>query len=151
MKLTNTFRSVTLIILMFSTFVSCNKEESKNTVNNVSDTVKEGTWRISYFYHSGKTETEKYVGYNFVFGGNGILTASKETNTYNGQWLVNESTSDDDLFSTIFKISMSPTDIFSDLNEDWKVIENADSTLKLKDDSHGDTAIDYLTFQKIEQ
>ena len=151
MKVKNIFRFVFLIAFVFTSFVSCDSDESKSTVDEVTDTVKDGAWRISYFYDSGKDKTANYVGYNFIFGDNTVMTASREISTsYNGQWFVTKSTSDNELFSTIFKISMSPTDIFQDLNEDWKVIENTGTSLTLKDDSQGQTAIDYLTFQKIE-
>lgn len=46
---------------------------------------------------------------------------------------------------------MSPVDIFQDLNGDWKVMDNTGSSLMLKDDSKGEIAIDYLTFEKIVQ
>ena len=150
MKIKNTFRFILLTIIVISTFVSCHNDESKNTVDDVADTVKEGSWRISYFNNSGTVETENYEGYNFVFGDNAVVTASKETNTYNGQWFVNESTSDDDLFSTIFKISIGPNELFQNINRDWKLMDNSGSTLMLKDDSKGEKAIDYLTFEKIE-
>lgn len=150
MKFKNTLRFVLLTIVVISTFVSCHNDESKNTVDEVTDTMKEGTWRVSYFYNSGKVETENYAGYNFVFGGNAVVTVSKQTNSYNGQWLVNESTSDDDLFSTIFQISIGPNELFQNINRDWKLMNNSGSTLMLKDDSKGEKAIDYLTFEKIE-
>jgi hypothetical protein len=105
---------------------------------------------VVYFYDSQKDKTANYAGYTFIFGDNYLLTTTKETNSYTGQWFVSKSTSDNDLYSTIFKISMSPTDIFQDLNGDWKVIENTGNSLTLKDDSHGDISSDYLTFQKIE-
>ncbi|PZX94573.1 hypothetical protein DOS84_03175 [Flavobacterium aquariorum] len=112
MKLGNIFRFVLLITVVVSTFVSCSSDESKNTVDGGADTVKEGMWKVSYFYDSGKDKTVNYTGYNFVFEGNNVLNASKEINTYTGWCFVAKSTSDDDLFSTIFKISMSPVDIF---------------------------------------
>ncbi|QKJ64026.1 hypothetical protein [Flavobacterium sp. M31R6] len=151
MKLKNIYRFVLFITVVVATFVSCSNDDSKNTVDDVSDTIKDGTWKVSYFYDSGKDETLNYAGYNFVFGSNDVLTSTKETNSYIGMWSVAKSTSDNDLFSTIFKISMSPVDIFQDLNGDWKVMENTGTSVKLKDDSKGETAIDYLTFEKIVQ
>lgn len=148
MNFKNIFRFVLLIAVVASIFVSCSKDEDKDTVKEVTDTVKDGTWRVSYFYNSGKNETVNFEGYNFIFGDSNIMNANKEANSYTGQWFVSKSTSDNDLFSTIFKISIGPNDIFQDLNGDWKVIENTGSSITLKDDSHGETAIDYLTFEK---
>ncbi|MDR6845823.1 hypothetical protein [Flavobacterium granuli] len=137
--------------IVVASFVCCNSDDHKTGVDDVTDTVKDGTWRVSYFYDSGADKTANYLGYSFVFGGNYLLTATKETNTYNGQWFVSKSTSDNDLYSTIFKISIGPNDIFENLNADWKVMSNTDATLTLKDDSKGETNIDYLTFEKIVQ
>ena len=145
------FRVVLLIIVVTGTFVSCSNDDSKNTVDDVTDSVKDGVWKISYFYDSGKDETQDYAGYNFTFDDNTVLTASKEMNSYTGVWSVSKSTSDDDLYSTIFNIAFGSPDILIDLSDDWKVIENTGTSLKLKDDSKGDSAIDYLTFEKIEQ
>lgn len=150
MKFKNTLQLVLWIAVVIAAFVSCNNDDNKTTPDNIEDTVKDGTWRVSYLYNSGVEKTANYAGYNFVFGGNNVLTATKETNSNTGYWFVDTSKSDNDLFSSIFEISIGPNDIFQDLNADWKVIENTGSSFTLKDDSHGDTAINYLTFQKIE-
>jgi hypothetical protein len=151
MKIKNIFSYVLFIIFVTAIFVSCNSDDYKTGTDAVSDALKDGTWRVSYLYKSGVEKTANYTGYNFVFGSSNILSAVKETNSYSGQWFVTKSTSDADLFSTIFKVSIGPSEIFQDLNADWKVIENKDNSLTLKDDSRGDTAISYLTFEKIEQ
>lgn len=148
MKINNIFCFVLLIVVVSITFVSCTSDDNKNTVDEISKSVKDGTWKIGYFYDSGKDETADYTGYNFTFGSNSVLIASKETNSYTGQWFVSKSTSDDDLFNTIFKVSIGPNEIFQDLNRDWKLIENTGTFLKLKDDSHGESDIEYLTFEK---
>jgi hypothetical protein len=148
MKGKNISRFVLFMAVVIATFVSCSKEEDKDTVKEVMNTMKDGTWKVSYFYDSGQDKTANYVGYNFIFGDSNVLNATKETNSYSGLWSVAKSTSDADLFSTIFKVSIGPNDIFQDLNEDWKVIENTGSSITLKDDSKGEKAIDYLTFEK---
>lgn len=150
MKAKNTVGYIVVLLVAISTLFSCHSDENKDDVDDVQDTLKEGTWRISYFYHSGTDKTESYAGYTFIFAGNTVMTASKEDNSYTGQWFTSKSTSDDDLFSTIFEISMSPAEIFHDLNEDWKVMDNTGNSLSLKDDSNDGNAIDFLTFQKIE-
>lgn len=148
MKFNTIFRFVLLLVVVAITFVSCSSDDSKNTVDETTKSVKDGTWKIGYFYDSGKDETADYAGYNFAFGDNSVLIASKETSPYTGQWFVFKSKSDDDLFSTIFKISIGPEEIFQDLNRDWKLIENTGTSLKLKDDSQGELQIEYLTFEK---
>ncbi len=148
MNCRNIFRFILLIAVVAATFVSCNSDDYNTGANDVSDTVQEGTWKIVYFYDSGTDKTQNFAGYNFTFGNNTVLTASKETNSYTGVWSVSKSTNDSDLHSTIFKIAFGSPDIFINLTGDWKVVENTGTSLKLKDDSKGDTAIDYLNFEK---
>ena len=151
MKNRNILRFVLLMAFFATTLVSCNSDDYKTGADDVADTIKEGTWKVGYFYDSGVGKTANYTGYNFIFGDYALLTVANETNTYTGQWFVSKSTSDDDLYSTIFKIALGSPDLLTLLNGDWKVIENTGTSLKLKDDSKGETAIDYLNFEKIEQ
>lgn len=148
MKFKNIFRFVLLMVAVTVTFVSCSNDDYKTGADDVADTVKDGTWKIGYFYDSGVEKTINYAGYNFTFGNNTVVMASKETNSYDGVWSVSKSTSDNDLYSTIFKIAFGSPDILINLSGDWKVIENTGTSLKLKDDSKGDTATDYLNFEK---
>lgn len=148
MNFRNIFKFVLLIAVVATTFVSCSSEDSNTGAKDVSDTVQEGTWKIGYFYDSGTDKTQNYAGYNFTFGNNTVLTATKGTNSYGGVWSVSKSTNDSDIHSTIFKIAFGSPDIFANLTGDWKVVENTGTSLKLKDDSKGDTVIDYLNFEK---
>lgn len=148
MKMRNIFRLVLLMAVVIVTFSSCNSDDYKTSADDVSDTVNDGTWRVGYFNESGTDKTADYSGYNFTFGDNTVLTATKETTSYTGIWSVAKSTSDSDLFSTVFNITFGSPDIFVELTGDWKVVENTGTSLKLKDDSKGDTDIDYLNFEK---
>lgn len=144
----NVFRFDSLAAVVIATFVSCNSEDYKSSADDVSDTVKDGTWRVGYFYDSGSDKTANYTGYNFVFGNNTVQTASKEANSYNGIWSVARSTSNSDLHSTIFKIAFGSPEILAQLTGERKVVENTGTSLKLRDDSKGDTDVDYLNFEK---
>lgn len=137
-----------LVATVITTFVSCSTDDYKTGADDVANTVKDGTWKIGYFYDSGADKTQNYTGYIFTFGNNTVVMASKEINSYNGVWSVAKSTNDNDLFSTIFKLAFGSPDILINLSGDWKVIENTGTSLKLKDDSKGDTATDYLNFEK---
>ncbi|AOW10449.1 hypothetical protein EM308_13575 [Flavobacterium gilvum] len=135
-------------MIVITTFVSCGSDDYKTGAKDVADTVKDGTWRVGYFYDSGVEKTKSYEGYNFTFGENTTLTAIKGIIINTGIWSVAKSTNDADIYSTIFKITFASPDIFAQLTGDWKVIENTGTSLKLKDDSKGDTQIDYLNFEK---
>lgn len=151
MKFRNVFRFVLLITIIVSSLVSCANDEDINTVDEIGDTIKNGTWKVAYFYDSGVDKTQNYAGYNFVFSEDALLTATKETNTNTGLWFVSKSTSDADLFSNIFKVSLGSPEVLIHLSRDWKVMENTGKFLMLKDDSRGELAINHLTFEKIEQ
>lgn len=129
-------------------FLSCNSDHYNTGADEVADSVKEGTWRVSYFSDSGSDKTANFEGYFFVFSNNSALIATRESISHNGIWSVAASTNDADIHSTVFKIAFGASDIFGDLTGDWKVVENSGSILKLRDDSEGDTAVDYLNFEK---
>ena len=148
MKFRTVFRTILFLVVVIATFISCNNDEYKTGADDVSDTVKEGTWKVVYFYDAGEVKTQNYTGYNFTFNNNTTLTASKDTNSYPGAWSVSKSTSDDDISSTFFMISFDAPDVLIPLTGKWKVMENTGTSLKLKDDSKGELAVDYLTFDK---
>jgi len=142
------FLKVLIIAAVIATFVCCNDDENKTGADEVSDTVQDGTWKVGYFYDSGLDKTQNYAGYNFTFGGYTALTATKETNTYTGVWSASKSTSDDNINGTIFMIGFGSPEALIRLSRSWKVIENTGTSLKLKDDSHGESAIDQLYLEK---
>lgn len=144
----NICRFILLIAVFANTFISCNSDDYKTGADEVSDTVKNGTWRVGYLYDSGLDKTANYEGYNFTFDNNTALIATKETTTYSGVWSVANSTNDADINSTFFNISFGSPDTFVLLSGYWKVVENTGTSLKLKDDSKGDSALDYLNFEK---
>lgn len=45
-------------------------------------------------------------------------------------------------------ISFTSPDVLIPLSGNWKVMKNTGISLKLKDDSKGELAVDYLTFDK---
>ena len=126
-------------------FASCKKDEIlENTPESLSDTAMKGNWEISYFWDSDKDETYHFSGFNFTFNENGVLTASNGSDSYTGTWSVRTSSSGLEM-----DISFSNPEDFTDLSDDWDVIEFAESSIELKDVSGGDGSVDYLTFMKI--
>jgi hypothetical protein len=148
MKFTSLTRYALLIAVVITALVSCNSDDYQTGVDEVSDTVKDGTWKVGYFFDSGVDKTQNYAGYNFTFGNYGVLTATKETLTYSGIWSVSPSTNDSDVNSTIFMIAFGSPDVLMQLGRNWKVVENTGTSLKLRDDSQGDAAINNLYFEK---
>ena len=144
------------IIFSLGLFVACGEDDDSsddstgtNTVTSVTTTVNSGTWKITLFNDSGDDETNHFSGYNFTFGANNVLTATNGSSTYTGTWSVADSNSDDDSISDLhFYITFTAPDNFTDLTEDWNIIEKSSTVIKLKHVSGGNGGTDYLTFTK---
>ncbi len=98
------FKSSMIIMLTISLMsMQCSSDDDNNPadnsaeIQNVINNAGSGTWIITYFFDTDSDETSNYSGYEFSFGGNGVLTASNGTNTYTGTWSVtDDSNSSDD-------------------------------------------------------
>lgn len=138
--------------------LSCSGDDSPSTTNtngNVTEVVniaKAGTWKITSFVEDGKDETQHFAGYAFTFGANNVLTAVGGVATYNGTWSVTKDNSSDDDNSTSdvdFNIGFLSPETFTDLSDDWDIMEKTSTKIKLIDVSGGNGGTDYLTFEKI--
>lgn len=116
----------------------------------VINTMKAGTWRITFFEDSGTNETSNFTGYNFTFADSAVLTASNGANTYTGTWSVtNDSSGDDSPTEDLdFNMAFSAPSNFAELTEDWNILERTDTKIRLVHVSGGDGGTDYVTFEK---
>ncbi len=122
---------------------SCTKDNIlDDTPQEVTNTVTEGTWSISYYWDD-KDETSHFNGYDFTFASNGTLSATNSSQMCSGTW----STGTDDSQLKLHISFMTPAD-FEELSDDWHIIERSNSMIKLEDVSGGDGSIDYLNFTK---
>jgi len=148
----------TILFLVFAgllTFTSCSSNDEGNNPPidqiqiQVKNNVQQGTWRITKFIDSGEDETNNFTGYNFTFGGNGTLTASNGSNTFNGTWSITDSNSNDDSQDDLeFIINFNLTNDFEDLNNDWDFVSQSSTKIELIDISGGNGGTDNLTFEK---
>lgn len=133
---------------------SCSDDDSTSVNTNTSEvitTVQSGTWKITNFEEDGNDETNHFTGFNFTFGEDGVLTATKNDVTYTGSWSVTQdSSSDDDSPGSDidFNIGFASPDDFTELNDDWDIMERTNTRIKLVDVSGGNGGTDYLTFEK---
>jgi hypothetical protein len=134
----------TLMVLALATLliVSCSKDDSI-TVNNVSTTVTSGNWRVTYFWDTDHEETSNFNGYTFTFSGGNVLTAVNGGTTITGTW----QTGNDNSTVKLIINFVSPGN-FSELSEDWHVIERTDTKIRLQHVSGGSGGTDFLTFEK---
>ena len=129
MKLKITVAAISILFL-----ASCSKN-----LDNPTNVVVDGTWKVTLFTDSGNDETSDFTGYTFTFNSNGIITAVKSTTSQNGTWSTN---------SSKFNIDLGPKDNtnkpLGELTDDWKIISSSNDEMKLKDDSNNE----FLTFTK---
>jgi len=138
---------------------SCNGDDDASTISGnqnaqeVINTVRSGTWKITYYFDTDQDETTDFNGYNFTFGTGNVLTATNGTNTYTGTWSVTNSDSSDDdddngSDDLDFNIGFSSPEKFQELTDDWDIIERSANVIKLRDVSGGNGGTDYVTFTK---
>ena len=133
--------------------VSCSSDDNNSSVSasEITATVTSGTWRITAFSEDGTDETNHFAGYNFTFAPTNVLTATNGTNNYQGIWSAtsHDDSDDDNPGSDLdFNILFSSPDTFTELNEDWEILERTSSRIKLRHVSGGNGGTDYLTFEK---
>jgi hypothetical protein len=128
-------------------FTSCQKADNSATQTItpaiVNSTVVTGNWRVTYYFDTDHDETASFAGYEFIFGANGVVTANKAGTTVTGTW---SSGYDDSRVKLILSFT-SPAS-FSEISDDWHVIERTNSKIRLQDVSGGNGGTDYLTFEK---
>lgn len=132
-------------LILSSLFISCNQNEPASPLSpsSVSSTLSSGTWRITYYYDSDHEETNSFTGYNLAFNSNGTVLATKNATEINGVW----STLNDDSQVKLVLAFSAGTE-FSELSDDWHVLERTNTRIGLRDISGGNGGTDYLTFEK---
>ena len=138
-------QTILTLLVMLAMMIGCtNKNDDSVTPDNTSGTINQGSWKVTYFNDSGKDETNKFNGYTFTFADNGTITATNGSITETGTWSTGNDDSQVKLYITF--TGMSP---FDEISDDWHVIEQGSSVIKLEDVSGGNGGTDYLNFSKI--
>jgi hypothetical protein len=133
---------LTPFLLVSLLFFSCSNNSTSITPSTTAF-IEQGNWKITYFEDNSKNETALYSGFVFHFNSNGNVSATSASVTVNGTWSSGNDDSQDKLY---LNFTTSP---FDDLSEDWHVVEQNSSTIKLEDVSGGNGGTDYLTFEKV--
>jgi len=147
------YSKVFLILLFTLSIISCGSDDNddpKTIQDKIEEDITKGNWKITKFIDSGNNETSSYSEYVFDFQPSGILKANKNTNSYSGNWSIDDNNSSDDSLDDLdFNIFFSTPPNLEELSEDWDIISRTSTKIKLIHISGGNGGTDYLTFTKI--
>ena len=125
-----------LLLLLFN--FGC----SKSNGPSADDPQLSGTkWVVSYFWDKDKDETNDFSGYSFEFQDNNVLIAYlPDGSTKTGIWTTNSS-------NNTLHFVISGTYALDEMNDEWVIITQTNTVIKLKDDNT--THLEELHFTKI--
>lgn len=131
-------RMFSLMAAVCLSLIACSKDD--DNANNNPGAVTTGTWRVTLFTDSGKDETSDFSGYTFTFNSNGGAVAAKGGTSKNGTWSQNSR------FNIDFGAKSDANKPLGELTDDWVIISQSNTEIKLKDDN--DDSGELLTFTK---
>jgi len=129
-----------LFVIVTSSITSCKKEDTSPEA--VVNSLQDGTWRITDYKDDMVDELYHFTGYSFVFS-NGTVTATKNSLSVTGTY----SEGTDDTYPVLI-LNFGTTSPFDELNDDWHILEQSATKIRLEDVSGGNGGTDILTFEK---
>jgi hypothetical protein len=127
---------------------SCKKDDKKTDdtsaagSSNITNIVEQDSWKVTLYNDSGSDKTSSYNGYVFTFK-SGTVSASKAGSTVTGTYAYKL---DDSKHKLVLNFA-SPAS-FSELSDDWHIVEQTTTKIRLEDVSGGNGGTDLLTFEK---
>ena len=137
--------SIIIWALLVFCLPSCSNDDDLMNAVNISsaNAIQQGAWKVTLYNDSGKDETYHFTGYTFSFNTDGTAVATKNSVVVKGTW----STGNDDSQSKLY-LNFGASNPFDELNDDWHVIEQTATKIRLEDVSGGNGGTDLLTFEK---
>ena len=128
------------VAILFSSLViiSCSKEH----ITNVASYVTKGTWRVTLYQENGVSKLYYFSNYDFIFS-NSTVTATRNASTVTGTF----STKYDDSKNKLV-LNFGNTSPFNQLNDDWEILEESATKIRMQDVSGGNGGTDLLTLEK---
>lgn len=106
-------------------FAACANVDDYTVFKSVTPIVTKGNWKVNLYMDANNDKTNDFAGYNFVFNGNGGLTASKNGNDINGHWY-------EDNVSKKVAIDLGNTDpMLISLNDSWNIDDVSSTNVSL--------------------
>lgn len=131
-----------LFLTAMTALVSCTNQDA-GTYSVNSSQLKDGAWKVIYFWDKDHDETASLSSYEILFNDDGSVTAVSGSDVINGTWLVG---SDDSQPKLILSFSAAP---FAEISDDWHVTNQTNNLMNLEDVSGGNGSTELLTLEKI--
>lgn len=126
MKLSRFILLLVLPLLVIAFACSKNNDSGSNNPPYTS-----GTWMVHLFTDSGTDETSDFSGFDFVFGTDGKLTATKSGVTATGTW---SKITDDGVQKMVLNLVTADA-VLLQVNNDWIIKSSSATLLELGDDN----------------
>ncbi len=127
--------------------LSCNKDDDNIVVtptpSAVTSTITQGAWRVTVYTDKGVNQLSWFSDYSFTFS-NGTVKAVKTGSTVTGTYAAGNDDS-----KVKFILNFGSVSLFNELNEDWLVLEQTVTKLRLQHVSGGNGGTSVLTFEKL--
>ncbi len=138
-------QSTPSVVIDDSTVASDKKGKNNPTSinwNSLNSTPIAGKWIVTLYQEDFSIKTTNYAGFVFEFAANNTLTASKSTSSTLGKWGYGT----DDSKKKII-MNFSTVKPLSELSEDWVILEQTSTKLRLQHVSGGNGGTDIVTFE----
>lgn len=110
--------TVSFILLLASlVFTNCTKDQQVNYSDTTKEIITQGKWTVEYFFID-QDLTSNYSHYQFVFLGNGTLTATGYGQAVNGTWNIIRDENRNEVLQILIN-SGDPS--LNEINEHWNV------------------------------
>jgi hypothetical protein len=115
----------------------------------VVERMTSGNWKITKMTYKSVDKTSSYSSVTFDFDAiNVSLTGTGTTPVVGGWGVIDEGFEGDPVL--VFNLALtSVEERFTNISDDWYIIESTSSKLRMKDENPETGDIDFLTFEKI--
>jgi len=132
--------TVALIVLSLN---ACKKDDHAGS-SDITNVVQDGTWKVTKMTDDGTDKTSQFSDYSFTFSG-GVVTASKGGSTVTGTY---GHQMDDDHHEFVLSFPNPSVSSFSELSDDWQILEQSSTKIRLQDDDDSKNDEELLTLEK---
>jgi hypothetical protein len=141
------FSIIGITFLTFSVS-SCAKDEnspgtSETPVSPALKVFQDETWKVALYIDCNEDETYHFTAYTFSFDSSGTVTATNGSSSVKGSWGIRTNEEHNK-----FDLDFGKYDPLHKINDDWHIIEQTSSKIRLEDVGKKSGETEFLTFEK---